>query len=131
MHGKCESAFSRYGAWLLLKLLLGGRGGRTTPLRPQTPAPTSNYRVPPAHRFHKYKLRLLYFRMQNLTPYSIKFIKKNLEEHAPCPQTLLGRHCTDGARHPPPPQPINDLPLWSTLGTGLNFKNFVIIKIVQ
>ena len=38
---------------------------------------TSNYRVPPAHRFHKYKLRLLYFRMQKLTPYSIKFIKKN------------------------------------------------------
>ena len=68
----------------------GGRGGRTTP----TPTPTPytsrpNFRVPPAHRFHKYKLRLLYFRMQKLTPYSINFIKRILEEHA------------DDARHSP------------------------------
>ena len=73
------------------------------------PPPTSNYRVPPAHRFHKYKLRLLYYRMQKLTPYSIKFIKK--DSGGACPQTLLGRHYADGARHPPPPpQPINDPP---------------------
>ena len=83
----------------------GGRGGRTNPPTPDPHPPTSNYRVPPAHRFHKYKLRLLYFRMQKLTPYSIKFIKKILEA---CPQTLLGRHCAGGARHSPPPQPIND-----------------------
>ena len=71
--------------------------------------PTSNYRVPPAHRFHKYKLRLLYFRMQKLTPYSIKFIKRN--SGGACPQTLLGRHCADDALHPPPPpKPINDPP---------------------
>ena len=74
---------------------------------PRPPPPTSNYRVPPAHRFHKYKLRLLYFRMQKLTPYSIKFIEQN--SGRACPQTLLGRHCADGAR-PPPPQPINDPP---------------------
>ena len=66
----------------------GGGGGRPPP-RPQSPS-TSNFRVPPAHRFHQYKLRLLYFRMQKLTPYSLKFIKKILEEHASM-QTLLGR----------------------------------------
>ena len=80
----------------------GGRGGPTP--RPPTPDPlaTSNYRVPPAHRFHKYKLRLLYFRMQKLTPYSIRFIKSFLREHAPR-RLILSRHCADGARHPPPP----------------------------
>ena len=61
----------------------GSRGSDAPPPTPHTP--TSNYRVPPAHRFHKYKLRLLYYRMQKLTPYSIKFIKKNLEEHGPRP----------------------------------------------
>ena len=73
-------------------------GGRTTP--PPTPdPPTSNYRVPPAHRFHKYKLRLLYFRMQKL--YSIIFIKKQQKK-----------------------QPINDPPpLQSTLGTDLQYMN--------
>ena len=57
-------------------------GGSTPHPHPRPPY-TSNYRVPPAHRFHKYKLRILYFRIQKLTPYSIKFIKKILEEHAP------------------------------------------------
>ena len=63
---------------------------------------------PPAHRFHKYKLRLLYFRMQKLTPYSVKFIKKILEEHAPRPfyvDTAPMARVT-----PPHPQPINDPP---------------------
>ena len=61
----------------------GGRGGRTTP----HPRPPYIYCVPPAHRFHKYKLRLLYFRMQKLTPYSIKFIKKKPS----CQSTLSKR----------------------------------------
>ena len=53
------------------------RGGEGVGRPPAPPPPKSNYRVPPAHRFYKYKLRLLYFRMQKLTPYSIKLIKKN------------------------------------------------------
>ena len=96
----------------------GGRGGRTTPPDPPPPDPpyTSNYRVPPAHRFHKFKLRLLYFRMQQLTPYSIKFIKRILEEHAPRPFYVDTAPMTR-VTPPPPPQPINDPPPpWSTLG---------------
>ena len=87
----------------------GGGGGEGVG-RPPYPPPTSNYRVPPAHRFHKYKLRLLHFRMQTLIKKNqIKFIKRN--SGGACPQTLLGRHCADGARAPPPPPPINDPPL--------------------
>ena len=94
-----------------------GRGSRESdPPPPTPPPPLHNYRAPPAHRFHKYKLRLLYFIMQKLTPYSIKFIKK--KSGGAFPQTFLGRHCADGARHPPPPQPINAPPP-ATLGTGL------------
>ena len=66
--------------------------------RPPTPTPTSNYRVPPAHSFHKYKLRLLYFRMQKLTLYSIKFIKKKFWKSMP-PDPSIGRQLTT----PPPP----------------------------
>ena len=76
----------------------GGGGSRGSDEPPDPP--TCNYRVPPAHRFRKYKLRLLYFRMQKLTPYSIKFIQKH--SGGACPQTLLGRHCADDARPPPP-----------------------------
>ena len=82
----------------------GARGGRTTPPpRPQTPP--SNYRVPPAHRFHKYKLRLLYFRMQKLTPYSIKFIKKKFwRSMPPDPSRSTLRRWRAS---PPPPPPAN------------------------
>ena len=89
------------------------RGGGEGVGRPPPP-PTSNYRAPPAHRFHKYKLRLLYFRMQKLTPYSIKFLNKM--SGGACPQTLLGRHCADAP--PPPPSQLTTPPPWSTLGTG-------------
>ena len=79
-----------------------GGGGVEGVGRPPTPpqTPPYIYRMPPAHCFHKYKLRLLYFRMQKLTPYSIKFIK--IIHGGACPPTLLGRH---GAIAPPPPPP--------------------------
>ena len=89
----------------------GGGGSRWSDDPPPSPQPpyTSNYRVPPAHRFHKYKLRLLHFRMQ-LTPYSIKYIKKN--SGGTCPQTLLStlRRC-------PPPPPLG-LSGWVCIPVG-------------
>ena len=67
------------------------------------PPPTSNYYVPPAPRFHKYKLRFLYFRMQKLTPYSIKFIKKNSGRACPPDPS---RWTLRRWRTSPPPPPL-------------------------
>ena len=75
-----------------------GQGGRTTP----PPTPPTSTTAPHLHIVFTSRptnlIRLLYIRMQKLTPYSIRFIKKN--SGGACPQTLLGRHCADGA--PPP-----------------------------
>ena len=95
----------------------GGRGGRTPPPPDPPVAYMSNYHVPPAHRFHKYKLRLLYFRMQKLTPYRPivllnEIYKKNSGGACPHRSMHADPFSVDTApmaRVPPPP--INDPPL--------------------
>ena len=79
----------------------GGRGGRTTP----TPPPT------PLHLTTACHLHIV-FTSTNLDFYILEcknwhHIQSNVLKKigGACPQTLLGRHCADGARHPPPPPP--------------------------
>ena len=94
----------------------GLRGSDDPPPRPRPPPYI--YRVPPAHRFHKYKHRLLYFRMQKLTPYSIKFIKENENIYQGL-TVRVSEQRSDGSSgirgFTPPPPGFVGLPVWKFL----------------
>ena len=97
---------SSYSARSDFQACPGGGGGRPPPPTRPHPHPhtTSNYRVPPAHRFNKYKLRFLYFRLQKLTPYSIKFKKKRFwRSMPPDPSRSTLRRWRTSPPPPPPP----------------------------